>query len=391
MPDLSVLVIHNCYQQPGGEDAVVRAEVEQLLRRGHRVIQYKRNNAEIAGYGLLRKAPLGFNTIWNARTYAALSKLIRRERPDVAHVHNFFPLVSPAAHHACKAAGVPVLQTLHNYRLVCPSATRFSQGERCNGSSQSWARCMRIGCYHHSKLHTAAVTAMLAAHRAAGTWQRCVDAYFVPSEFCRQSFAATGLPANKLNVKPNFLAQDPGPRTTAGDYALFVGRLSPEKGVVEMVRAWAQLPEIPLLIAGDGPLRPAMERARGGRKDHIKLLRQLTSDAVIAYLKGARFLLFPSRWHEPFGMVLLEAAACGVPVIGSRIGAVPELVIDGETGLLFDPDNLDELVQHARWAWTHPAEMEQMGLAARQLYLQKFTPDKSYDVWMSVCRTLLKQ
>jgi glycosyltransferase involved in cell wall biosynthesis len=390
MSNLSVLVIHNRYQQPGGEDAVVRAEVAELRRRGHRVVQYTRDNTDIVRYGLLRKGTLPFSAAWNPRTYAAVRALIRRERPDIAHVHNFFPLISPAAHHACKSLGLPVMQTLHNYRLLCPAATLFVDGQRCSEGSRRPARCIQRGCYRNSQTQTAAVCAMLAAHRLAGSWQRSVDAYLVPSNFCRDRFAAAGLPANKIVVKHNLLPHDPGPRTSRGDYALFVGRLSAEKGVLEIVRAWAQLPDVPLLIAGDGPLRAEIERALAGAQARVNLLGHLDPEAVVAYIKGARFLVFPSRWDEPFGMALIEAAACGVPAIAAHVGAVPELVADGETGLLFDPDNFEELVQHARWAWSHVAEMEQMGRAARQLYLQKFTADRSYDAWASVCGTLLK-
>jgi len=389
MSNPSVLVIHNRYQQPGGEDAVVRAEVADLCRRRHRVIQYTRDNAEIADYGRLRKGSLPLSAVWNPRTHTELRSLIRRERPDVAHIHNFFPLVSLAAHHACKSLGVPVMQTLHNYRLLCPAATLYAHGYRCADSLHKGAPCVRRGCYRNSKSQTAAVCGMLAAHRLAGSWHRCVDAYFVPSNFCRERFAAAGLPANKLAVKPNFLPEDPGPRTSRGDYALFVGRLSPEKGVLEMVRAWAQLTEIPLLIAGGGPLRPQLQQAIAVTKGRVELLGQQTPTEIVGRLKAARFLVFPSRWYEPFGMALLEAAACGLPAIASRIGAVPELVADCETGLLFDPDNFDGMVRHARWAWSHAAEMEQMGRAARRLYLQNFTPDQSYDAWKTVCLRLL--
>lgn len=389
MPNPGVLVIHNRYQQPGGEDAVVRAEVAELRRRGHRVIVYTRDNAEIADYGALRKGSLPFSAVWNAQSWIDLRALIRRERPDIAHIHNFFPLISPAAHLACNSMGLPVMQTLHNYRLLCPAATLYAHGRRCETSFHSGAPCIRRSCYRNSKSQTAAVCGMLAAHRLAGSWQRCVDAYLVPSSFCRDRFASAGLPANKIALKPNFLPEDPGPRSSRGDYALFIGRLSPEKGVLEMVRAWAQLPEVPLLIAGDGPMRAELERVLPRTNRHVILLGHLDAEAVIGYLKAARFLVFPSRWYEPFGMALLEAAACGVPAIASRIGAVPELVADGETGFLFDPDNFDGLVQHARWAWSHTAEMEQMGHAARRRYLEKFTPNKSYEAWMSVCRMLL--
>jgi len=389
MHKISVLVIHNRYLQSAGEDAAVRAEVDQLRRAGHRVITYTRDNTEIADYGSLRKASLSFRTTWNQQSYADIRALLRSERPDIAQIHNFFPLISPSAHYACKSAGVPVVQTLHNYRLFCPAATLFARGERCRRCSRSMTAAIRSGCYRNSRLQTVTVSAMLAAHRLRGTWNRCVDAYLTPSHFCRDYFIAAGLPPAKIHIKPNFLARDPGRRTGRGDYALFLGRLSAEKGAVEMVRAWQQLPEVPLLIAGDGQLRAELEQAVSRAHGRIKLLGQLDAQQTMSWIKRARFLVFPSRWYEPFGMALLEAVACGVPAVATRIGAIPELVADRETGLLFDPDNFDQLVERVRWAWSHPDDMEQFGSAARRLYLQKFTAERSYEALMSVCRGLL--
>jgi len=352
-------------------------------------VQYTRHNSDIAAYSLLQKASLLARTTWNLRTYSDIRALIREHHPDIAHCHNFLPLVSPSAYYACRSAGVPVVQTLHNYRLLCPAGTLFTNGERCETCSRSPAHAVRRGCYRNSRLQTAAVSLMLGTHRLRGTWTRAVDAFLAPSAFCRDYFVAAGLPPAKVHLKPNFLARDPGQRTHRGDYALFVGRLSPEKGVLEMIEAWRQLPEMKLLIAGDGPLyyeaRGAAERTNG----LVHLLGQLTPDQTLAHIKAARFLVFPSRWNEPFGMGLLEAAACGVPAIASRIGAIPELVADHRTGLLFDPDNFSELVERVRWAWTHSAEMDEMGSAARQLYLLNFTAEKNYDVLMNIYRNLL--
>ncbi|MFZ0312110.1 MAG: glycosyltransferase family 4 protein [Candidatus Korobacteraceae bacterium] len=389
MQSLSVLVIHNQYQQPGGEDAVVRAEVNLLRGAGNRVVQYTRSNSDIAAYGPLRKASLLASTTWNRKTYADLRALIREHRPDIAHCHNFLPLVSPSAYYACKSAGVPVVQTLHNYRLLCPSGTLFANGRRCQGCARSAASALRRKCYRNSRLQTAAVSLMLGAHRLRGTWKHAVDAYLAPSAFCRNYFVAAGLPAEKVHLKPNFLAHDPGRRRQCGDYALFVGRLCPEKGVLEMIEAWRQLPEVKLLVAGDGPLYYEARGAARHSNGVVEILGQLTPHDTLARIRGARFLVFPSRWYEPFGMALLEAAACGVPAIASRIGAIPELVADHRTGLLFDPDNFSELIERVRWAWTHPSEMDDMGSVARQSYLQNFTAAENYEALMSIYRTLL--
>ena len=391
MRKLSVLVIHNQYQRPGGEDVVVSAEMEMLRRAGHRVVPFIRSNAVIADYSPLQKAALAMSTTWNRKSYVQIRELIAKERPDVAHCHNLVPLVSPAAYDACKSAGIPVVQTLHNYRLRCPAGTLYNRGQICDDCKTGLSTGVARGCYRESRLQTATLATMLGVHRLLGTWTRSVDAYVALSRFSRDYFVAAGIPAGKIHVKPNFLPADTvPPRTGSGEYALFVGRLNPEKGVLEMLAAWQRLSHIPLVIAGDGPLCDQVTQMVGQfGAAHIKLMGQLISDDVKAQMKNARFLVFPSRWHEPFGMTLLEASACGIPAVAARIGGVPELVLEDETGLLFDPQNLEELAAKADWAWNNPAEMAAMGSAARQLYLQRFTAEKNYELLMNIYQAAL--
>jgi len=390
MRQLSVLVIHNQYQQPSGEDVVVRAETEMLRRAGHRVVSFIRNNAAIAEYNPLQKASLLVSATWNQSACVQIRELITKERPDIAHCHNLVPLVSPAVYDACKSAGVPVVQTLHNYRLLCPAGTLYRRGSICEKCRRSLTCGVVGGCYRNSRLQTATLAMMLGVHRRLGTWSGSVDAYVALSQFSRDYFVAAGLPPEKVYVKPNFLTADPAPRSGLGDYALFVGRLSPEKGVLEMLHAWKHLSHIPLVVVGDGPLRDSVSRlVRESGRTHVEMLGQLGADDTRAQMKNARFLVFPSRWYEPFGMTLLEAAACGVPSVAARIGGVPELVAEGQTGLLFDPQNFKELAVKADWAWTHSAEMADMGSAARHLYRQKYTEDRNYELLMNIYQAAL--
>jgi glycosyltransferase involved in cell wall biosynthesis len=387
---LSVLVIHNQYQQPGGEDVVVRAEVDLLRQAGHRVRQFTPNNATLASCTPLAKAALFVTTTWNRTAYSTIRGLIEEERPDVVHCHNLLPQISPAAYYACKSAGVPVVQTLHNYRLFCPAGTFFHNGQVCEDCARSLACAMKRGCYRNSRLQTATVATMLAFHRLRDTWISSVDAYIALTPFSHRLFVTLGLPDKKVHVKPNFLARDPGRRTAPGSFALFVGRLSPEKGVLEMLQEWLCLPHIPLVMVGDGPLHEEashMVRHSGGT--HIKLLGHLSAKDTQAQMKHARFLVFPSRWYEPFGMALIEAAAAGVPAIAGRIAGVPELVIENKTGLLFDLQTPDDLAEKANWAWTHPAEMDAMGIRARQLYEQNFTAETNYESLVNIYRSVM--
>jgi len=378
---LSVLVVHNHYQQAGGEDAAVEAEVTLLRRHGHRVIEFTRDNAEINAFGPLRRASLAVTATWDPRVLAEVRALVRQERPVVAHCHNLMPLISPAVYYACRSEGVPVVQTLHNFRLRCPAGTMFRDGRACNDCDRNAAYGVIQGCYRQSRTQTAIVAATLGVHRWAGTFQHAVDAFSAPSIFCVETLAAAGIPRKKMTVRSNFLAEDPGKRHTTGDHAIFVGRLCEEKGVRRLVKAWKRLPHVPLLIVGDGPLREELERIAPA---NIRFAGALPRKHAISKIKGARFLVFPSIAYETFGMVVLEAAACGVPTVGSRLGAIPELVDDGCTGLLFDPDSADELAETVAWAWTHPDDVSEMGHAARRRYLERYTAEHGYASLMTL-------
>ena len=381
-----VLVVHNRYRQAGGEDAVVRAEVELLKRNGHRVTEYVRDNAEIDHLETWRKASLLATTTWNGRAYNELRSIIRAERPDVVHCHNLVPLISPAAYYACKAEGVPVVQSLHNFRLSCPAGTLFHDGAACLDCRGGLGLAVLRGCYRNSRIQTAAVAAMLGVHRFLETLEHAVDAYSAPSLFCADRVAKGGVPREKITVRPNFLPKDPGTRTSNGEYALFVGRLCEEKGIRQLMPAWRRLHAIPLVIVGDGPLGREVEESAPA---NVSFTGALSPERTLARIKSARFLVFPSIGYETFGMVALEAAACGVATLGSRLGAIPELIEEGTTGLLFDPHDTDEFTEKVEWAWTHPVLVNEMGAAARKRYLRHYTADRGYESLMQLYKSVL--
>ena len=384
---MKILVVHNRYQQVGGEDAMVRGERALLIAGGNVVVEYFKDNDEIRHYGPLSKVMLAARTVWAWDSYREIKALLARERPDLAHFHNTFPLISPAAYYACRAAGVPVVQTLHNYRLLCPAAMFFRDGQVCEECiKHSLWRGVLHGCYRNSRAGTSTVALMLAVHRWLGTWMRLVDCYIALSQFSRQKFIEGGIPAEKIALKPNFVHLDPGAREGRGEYALFVGRLSEEKGAQTLLAAWQRLQaRIPLRIAGSGPEREFLEaHATQMGLSGVRFLGQLPHDEVLAALKGARFLVFTSELYETFGMTIVEAFACGVPVICSRLGAMEEIVADGRTGLHFTPGNADDLAAKVEWAWAHPEEMAAMGRAARAEYEAKYTAERNYTMLMEI-------
>lgn len=391
---MKILLVHNYYRQPGGEDTVFRAEKDLLLAAGHRVVEFARSNDEIVLDGFLSRAKLGFGAVSANDSVRRIRSILRQESPDVVHFHNTFPLVSPGAYYACREARTPVIQTLHNYRLLCPSANLYREGKVCEECvSHSLLRGVRHGCYRDSHAATAAVALTLAFHRLRRTWIEVVDRYIAPTEFVRKKFLRAGLPAAKVSVKPHFLYPDPGMRTQTRDYVLFVGRLSPEKGLRTLLEAWKLLQiAIPLRIVGDGPLRSELEAER----DRAGLSRVcfeglLPREQVHVAMQRAVFLIFPSEWYETFGLTIVEAFACGTPVIASRLGVMAEIIESGRTGMHFTAGNAQDLRAKVERAWNRRAETVAMGRECRKEYETKYTAERNYAALMYIYRNAIQE
>ena len=333
---MRVLVAHNRYQQQGGEDVVAEDEISLLRAKGHEVDVLEEDNDNIGGWG--SAAATALSCVYSSSSARAMRQKLDQFKPDLVHIHNFFPALSPSVHYACLKAGVPVVQTLHNYRLLCPASTFQRDGricEDCLGKLVPWPG-VQHACYRQSRLASAAVANMLAVHRMLGTWRRAVTRFIALTEFGRRKFISGGLPQDKLMVKPNFVRLDPGVGTGGGGYALFVGRLSAEKGVETLLAAWNQSsPTRALKIVGDGPLAPIVKDA-ALRNSAIEWLGLCSKETVLGMMAHAEALIVPSVWYEGFPLVVSEAYATGLPVIVSRIGGLPELVAEGRTGMLFD-------------------------------------------------------
>lgn len=391
---MKILLVHNTYQQQGGEDVVFEQERRLLEHAGHEVILYQRSNWEIEGYSAVKRLGLAAHMVWAHDTQREIAWLLQEKRPDLAHIHNTFMMVSPSIYAACAEARVPVVQTLHNYRLLCPAAFFFRGGRVCEECLDHglW-RAVRHGCYHDSHAATTAVALMLAVHRRLHTWTRSASRFIALSTFAQRKFIEGGLPKEKIEVKPNFVFADPGCGAGRGEYVLFIGRLSPNNRVVTLLDAWQRLPTgIPLRIIGGGLEHKFLEAYAGQMGlSGVRFDGQLPHDKVMEALKGARFLAFTSEWYENFPMTIVEAFACGVPVICSRLGAMEEIVADGRTGLHFTPGDSDDLAAKVAWAWARPEEMAAMGRAARAEYESKYTAEKNYEMLMRIYQKVLEK
>ena len=377
-----VLIVHNAYQHAGGEDSVVADEAALLACKGHEVIEMRRDNREVAGMSRVR---LAAQTLWSSQTHRETLALLRRHRPAVVHVHNTLPLVSPSLYWACAEAGVPVVQTLHNFRLACPQAMFLRESRVCESciGKTPWP-ALRHGCYRDSRAQTAVVVSMLALHRGLGTYRDKVTRYIALNEFCRAKFVQAGLPAARIVVKPNFADIERGAETGSRDGFLFVGRLAAEKGVDVLARAWGECPGLALRVAGSGAFGAGIEACAG-----VTMLGALPQAAVQREMRAALALVLPSLWYENFPRTLVEAFGAGLPVIASRLGAMAELIEPGITGLLFEPGDARELGELLRWAAEHPERMAEMGANARARFDALYTPDINYARLIEIYRAAI--
>ena len=378
---MRLLFAHNYYQQGGGEDAVVANERSLLADRGHEVRMFSVSNEAIDG--VWSKIRTAWQAPYSQNARKSMAKSIAEFSPDVVHVHNFFPLLTPSIYDACRNARVPVVQTLHNYRTICPGALLMCGGrpyERCIRGSPYRAVLHR--CYRGSLLGSMAVARVVDVHRKKGTWRTKVNCYIALTAFAKTKFVEAGFPPDKIVVKPNFV-EDRQAQAADGisrEGALFVGRLSPEKGVHTLLRAWSSL-DVPLRVIGAGPL---LDAARSDVGAKIQVLGRKPAGAVAAEMSRAAFQIMPSEWYEGFPMTLAEAFCHGLPVIASRLGAMAEIIEDGVTGLHFTPGDADDLAAMVRWATEHPKEMRRMGTNARRVYEEKYTPERNYRMLMKI-------
>jgi len=379
---MRVLLVHNEYVYAGGEDVVATAECALLESYGHEVRRVIVSNRNINR--LSDKLLTAWQAPYSGRSRRRMDAHIAEFNPDVVHVHNFFPILTPSIYDACADARVPVVQTLHNYRLICPQALLLRNGKPCEKCVTGSAyHAVLYGCYRGSRLVSLVPARMVSINRRRGTWRGKVTRYIALTRFAKEKFIEGGLLAHKIAVKPNFVADPVAKRETGAvrrEGALFVGRLSPEKGVDTLLQAWHDL-AVPLRIIGDGPLAARVERCDN---QVVKGLGRKAQPEVIKEMRRAAFLIMPSVWYETFGLVIVEAFATALPIIASRLGALSELIDDGVTGLHFQPGDPADLAGKVRWAVDNPSDMRRMGENAHRIYEDRYTPESNYRQPMAI-------
>jgi glycosyltransferase involved in cell wall biosynthesis len=390
---MKILIVHNRYRPtaPSGENAVVDQESSALSSRGHDVQLFQRHSEDIASWSPLRRATLPARLLWSKDSRDAITESLAHFRPDVVHVHNTFPLVTPSVLYACRDAGVPVVATVHNYKLGCASGTFFRDGRVCHDClGNTSLPALAHGCYRGSPAATAPIVLGSWLHAAA--WQTMITAYIFISAAQRDLLAPIGLPADRSFVKHNFVPAPP-PYAEIGTepQVAYVGRLDAAKGAPFLMRTWdafrVRRPSSPLrlIVVGGGEMSDAVAGWATTRPS-VTFAGHIPRTEVSRTLAASRAVVVPSQWEETFGMVAVEAMAAGTAAIASAHGAFPELITQGTDGALFPPTDIDALVDIFADVDDNPQRWDTYGERGRQTYRSRFSPDAGVDRLLEIYR-----
>ncbi len=377
---MKILQIHNHYRMRGGEDVMFEQICSLLRDHKHQVFTFERRSGDVVG---VRAKLAAFVTgVYSGAARDDVSHLIRTERPDLVHVHNLYPLVSPSVLEACGERGVPVVMRCPNYRLACPTGLFLRNGKactRCEGGREYW--CALTNC-RGDLVESTAMAARSFAVRAWGLIREHVSVFIPPSAFVAGRLVRTGIPKEQIRVVPNTVGVPDMPCDPAnGSYIAFAGRLSEEKGVETLLDAARLLPRVPIRVAGEGPLSEVL---RADATPNVTFIGQLSRSGLSEFYANARACVVPSVWHEAFGLVAAEAMAHGLPVIASRMGALPEIVDENSTGLLFDAGNAEALAKEIDLLWSDASTAQKMGSAGREKVIREYARDVYYKRLMDV-------
>jgi glycosyltransferase involved in cell wall biosynthesis len=387
---MKILMCHNYYQQRGGEDMCFNAEANMLEGHGHQVIRYTIHNDNIEH---MSKLGLAANTFWNPKSYRSINVLLKKYNPDVMHCTNTFPLLSPAALYAARQHGIPRVMSLRNFRLICPGTLLMKNGEICEQCvGRKWPiDGIKNRCYRQSLSASAVVGGMLGVSNMLNVWQQWVSMYFTPSEHTRQKHLQAGFDADQIMVKPDFLDRDPGAGSGDGDFAVYLGRLAQEKDLPTLLQAWQKLPEsLHLKVIGDGPMLQTVKDAAAA-DPRIEVMGWMEPAEALRWVGRAKCLIVPSRWYETFGRIIIEAFACGTPVLASRLGALNELIEDGVTGFGFKAGDSDELLSGLRQILSDQEATKRMRVNVRERFLDGYTAERNYPILMDIYQRAIQR
>ncbi|MEL7357658.1 MAG: glycosyltransferase [Cyanobacteria bacterium J06560_6] len=386
---MNVLMAHNRYQNRAGEDRSFDAESSLLEQYGTTVIRYIQDNKKITGESKLK---LALRTIWSQQDYKAVRKIIKEEKIDVLHVQNHFPLISPSIYYAANDEGIPVVQSLRNYRLFCLNAYLFREGkvcENCLAQPIPWLGVYRK-CYRDSLSASFVLNSSLIFHRLLKTYQKKVDLFIALTEFAKKKYSENGIPKEKIVLKPNFVSAASADVAKTYSGAIFVGRLSSEKGITTLLEAWKILgSSIPLRIVGAGPLEEEVRKAVS-QWPGIEYFGLGSAEEVKDIMCNAEALIFPSLWYEGMPRVIVEAFSVGTPVISSNLGAMSTMITHKVNGLHFTAGDANSLIEQVRWMRRNVDRWMFMRKAARQQFERHYSAHNNYQALIEIYNRALQ-
>lgn len=389
---MKILFIHNKYKQYGGEDVAVELETAVLIKRGHTVKTILFDNSTVGGF--FSKIFNGIRSIYNFAAATEISKIIHQFKPDIIHIHNLFFIASPSVIEAASRHKIPVILTLHNYRLICANALLLRNNQVCELCTQKKFPFagIKYKCYRNSATESALVTAITGIHKLRNTWKNKVSRYIILNEFSRSKllYSSLSVPEDKMVTKPNFVP-DPGEgNTDREDFFLFAGRISKEKGVHILATAFAAMPEHKIIIAGDGPERKLLMEEFSSYPN-ISFAGQMGKKQVIENMKKCKAFICPSIWYEGAPLTIIEAFATSTPVIASRLGSMAESIIDGFNGLHFTAGDAYDLRKKIELFITESKQHSTFYKNARQTYLEKYHEDIHYSAILKIYEGVIKE
>ncbi|MBF0384962.1 MAG: glycosyltransferase family 4 protein [Candidatus Omnitrophica bacterium] len=392
---MKILLGHNYYQNSGGEDLVYRDEVSLLRSNGFEVLEFTRNNDYFESLSIPGKIKALFNLGWSNKSYSDIKKSIRAFKPDIAHFHNIFYHLTPSVYSACKEEGVPVVQTLHNFRIFCSNGLMLRRGLNCEICLELPSfKAVFHRCYRSSAFLTYLIYQMLIKHNKKKTWHEQISTFIALSEFSREKFVRFGIKEEKIMVRPNFVfptdVDVPLPKKKGG-YALYMGRMSGEKGVEKLIEAWREIKGIPLYLAGNGPEEEFYFRlVKEKNISNVKFLGYIDGSEKINLLREARFIVVPSLCYENSPRIISEAFSMAVPVIANKTGSLIEIISDGKTGLLFDIRINGDLKEKAEALWDNDTLINKMSQNAFNEYRIKYSPQASFNMLCDIYKRTLE-
>lgn len=394
---MKILAIHNFHRKgsASGDDQVYISETALLESYGNTIIRYTVSNDEFDQKRVLGKILYTFSMIWSFKNYKAVKEICEREQPDIVHIHTFFPLLSPSVLYAAKRSGKTVIATLHDTRFICPCATSLRNAELCNACGDGhYIRMFRYGCFKSSKIQSLIVGGIFTYHRFRKSFYKQIDKYICLNENQIQLLKQIGFESKKLKKKYNFAPDiekclEHEQRTDIPErYVVFYGRIGEEKGILNLMKIWDQLPDIPLVVMGSGPLE-AEFTAWAEKNKNVYFLGYVQHEKCLSIVKGGEFVVFPSIWYEGCSMVEIETESLGKGLIATDLGFSVEAIEDSFNGYKIPLNDIDGFRTKIKELWDNPEQCKVIGINARTDYEKKYLPEDNYKQLMDIYKDTL--